>query len=152
MAIPFIEYYMLPPDPYMEYRYAGTNRINFELIDINIKRFRLQIEKGEYENYLIGEHQILNEVMELVEKAFERWYDFECKDIFLNNNYQENFNSYVYVDKINPVFIHVDQLLESIIFSFMLTTLKWAKESEKHEMEDENYFMYLLFLTVANRK
>ena len=113
MAIPFIEYYMLPPDPYMEYRYAGTNRINFELIDINIKRFRLQIEKGEYENYLIGEHQILNEVMELVEKAFERWYDFECKDIFLNNNYQENFNSYVYVDKINPVFIHVDQLLES---------------------------------------
>ena len=142
--IPFIEYYMLPPDPYMMTRHAGTDQGNYDLLAANMKRFFPQLSKEEYENY-VGSNQIFNEMLDMVRSAFQRWYDYDCRDIYLNNNYQKSFNSYAYVDRINPIFIHVDQLLETIILNFMIVILKWAKELENN-VDGKSYFIYLVYL------
>ncbi len=144
MIIPFIEYYMFPPDPYMMTRYAGTDQRNYELLAVNMKRFFPEISKAEYENY-VGGNQIFNEMLDIVRGAFQRWYGYDCKHIFLNNNYQKSFNSYAYVDKVNPIFIHVDQLLETIILNFLFVILKWAKELENN-VDEDSYFIYLVYL------
>lgn len=142
--IPFIEYYMLPPDPYMMTRHAGADQGSHDLLVANMKRFFPEISKGEYENY-VNNNQIFNEMLDVVRSAFQRWYDYDCRDIYLNNNYQKSFNSYAYVDGINPIFIHVDQLLETIILNFMIVILKWAKELENN-VEGKSYFIYLIYL------
>lgn len=144
MAISFIEYYLLSPDPYMIIRHAGTDQRCSDLADDNIRRFFPKISKEEYENY-VGDNQAFNEMLNLVREAFQRWYNFDCVDIFLNNSYQKDFNSYAYVDRHNPVFIHVDQLLETIILNFMLVVLKWAKEVE-NSADESSLFRYLVFL------
>lgn len=141
---PFIEYYMLPPDPYMMTRHAGTDQGNYDLLAANMNRFFPEISKEEYENYA-GNNQIFNEMLDMVRSAFQRWYDYDCRDIYLNNNYQKSFNSYAYVDRINPIFIHVDQLLETIILNFMIVILKWAKELENN-VDGNSYFIYLIYL------
>lgn len=144
MAVSFIEYYMLSPDRYIMDRNAGTDQTCPDLADANMAHFFPKITKEEYKNY-VGDNQVFNEMLHIVQEAFQRWYNFDCTDLFLNSNYQKDFNSYVYVDGCNPVFIHVDQLLETVIFSFMLTILKWAKESE-NEANENSYFKYLVFL------
>ena len=142
--IPFIEYYMISPDPYRRVRYAGADRRDSNLAVSNMKRFFPKISKEEYENF-VGSNPVFNEMLDIVQRAFQRWYDYDCADIFLNNNYQKSFNSYAYVDQINPVFIHIDQLLETIILNFMFITLKWAKESEKG-VDEKGYFVYMVYL------
>lgn len=142
--IPFIEYYMLPPDPYVMTRSAGTDQRNCDLLAANMKRFFPEISKEEYENY-VGDNQIFYEMLDIVRRSFQTWYSYDCTDIFLNNNYQKSFNSYAYVDRINPTFIHVDQLLETIILNFLLVVLKWAKELENNA-DGKSYFKYLIYL------
>lgn len=144
MRIPFIEYYMLSPDPYDKTRHSGTDQSQADLADVNMKHYFPEISKEEYMKY-INNNQVFNDMLNLVKNAFKRWYDFECEDICLNNMYQMDLNSYIYNDRINPTFIHVDQLLESIILSFMFAMLKWAKESESGT-DDNCYFIYLLFV------
>lgn len=142
--IPFIEYYLLAPDPYSMIRNAGTDQINHNLAAENIKRFFPKITKEEYDSY-IGSNRFFHEILDMVQNAFLKWYDFDCTGIFLNNTYQKSFNSYAYVDRTNPVFIHVDQLLETIILDFMLVILKWAKELEK-DVDKWFYYRYLIYL------
>lgn len=144
MTIPFIEYYMLHPDPYMDARNAGTNQERADLADVNMKRFFPEISKEEYRDY-VGDNWVFNEMLDLVKCAFQRWYNFDCTEIFLNNNYQRDFNSYAYIDSYNPVFIHVDQLLEVIILNFMFSTLKWAKELG-NDSKGNDFFAYMIFL------
>lgn len=144
MEVPFKEYNMVSPDPYRMVRYAGTDQSVFDLVDVNMKCFFPEISKDEYEKYICKD-PVFHKMLGTVQKAFRKWYDFDCTGVLLNHNYQRSFNSYVYLDKMNPSFIHIDQLLESIILSFMFITLKWAKDMENHEKET-GYFSYLIFL------
>lgn len=142
--IPFIEYYMLAPDPYNMIRNAGTDQENHDLAVENIKRFFPNVTKEEYDSY-IGGSRFIHEIMDMVQNAFLRWYSFDCTGISLNNTYQKGFNSYAYVDRINPVFIHIDQLLETVILDFMLVILKWAKELE-NDIDERFCYQYLIYL------
>ena len=53
----------------------------------------------------------LTKMFELVKKYFKREYDYEDDSIILSNNYQQSINSYLYDDQVNPIFIHIDELL-----------------------------------------
>ena len=136
-----IKYHILPPDPYFEEKNAGINQMKQELLQLNMEKFFPEISKEDYQE----SNRIFQEMLKIIEDMFKSEYNFNCRDVFINNNYQQSFNSYAYVDSNYPVFIHIDQLFESLIFSFMLTMLKWAKEFEKDTKKDE-YFKYLLFL------
>ena len=87
----------------------------------------------------------LTKMFELVKKYFKREYDYEDDSIILSNNYQQSINSYLYDDQVNPIFIHVDELLESTMIAFLAAAFKWSKEFENLEVYGE-CFKYVLFL------
>lgn len=87
----------------------------------------------------------LTKMFELVKKYFKREYDYEDDSIILSNNYQQSINSYLYDDQVNPIFIHIDELLESTMIAFLAAAFKWSKEFENLEVYGE-YFKYVLFL------
>jgi len=130
-------------DLYTKIRYDGVNAINSESSFI-LKHFMPNISDEEQKNY-VYENQIFNEMVNLVRESFQKWYNFDCTNIFVNNNYRNSFSSYEYSDRINQPFVHIDQLLESIALGFMLNTLKWAKEFE-NDKNEYKYFIYLIFL------
>ena len=87
----------------------------------------------------------LTKMFELVKKYFKREYDYEDDSIILSNNYQQSINSYLYDDLVNPIFIHIDELLESTMIAFLAAAFKWSKEFENLEVYGE-CFKYVLFL------
>ena len=87
----------------------------------------------------------LTKMFELVKKYFKREYDYKDDSIILSNNYQQSINSYLYDDLVNPIFIHIDELLESTMIAFLAAAFKWSKEFENLEVYGE-CFKYVLFL------
>lgn len=78
-------------------------------------------------------------------KQFAKEYGYTGNDIELSNIYQNTINSYIYNDKINPVFIHIDELFESTVMGFLLATFKWSKNFNNLDIYGD-CFIYLLFL------
>ena len=64
------------------------------------------------------QHYNLSRMFELVKQYFEKEYGYKVDDITLSNRYQHTINSYIYDDKENPAFIHIDELFESTVISF----------------------------------
>ena len=63
----------------------------------------------------------------------------------MSNRYQHTINSYIYDDKENPAFIHIDELFESTVISFLLVMFKWSKDFDNLDVYSE-CFRYTLFL------
>lgn len=63
----------------------------------------------------------------------------------MSNLYQNTINSYIYNDKVNPAFIHIDELFESTVMGFLLAMFKWSKDFGDLEIYGE-CFKYVLFL------
>lgn len=92
--------------------------MNAEVAFLSVNKFFPGIQtKKECEEQIYKE-PIFEEMLQMVRYGFRKWYDFDCSEVLLNHNYQRSFNSYAYIDKENPVFIHIDQLLESVLFAF----------------------------------
>ena len=87
----------------------------------------------------------LQKVFQVVKIYFEREYGYEGKEITLSNCYQGSINNYIYNDMENPAFVHMDELFESTVMSFLLAMFKWSKEFDDLEVYG-NCFKYILFL------
>ena len=87
----------------------------------------------------------LSKMFELVKRYFEKEYGYKVENITLSNQYEPTINSYIYDDKENPAFIHLDELFESTVMSFLLVMFKWAKDFENLDAYSE-CFRYTLFL------
>lgn len=144
MAVRFVDSYRSMQEEYVRARYAGENRGSIEIAIANMEKYFPQVSKEEIKK-CIYDDPVFNEMMSTIQKGFREWYDFECEEVLLNHNYQKKLNSYVYNDTVNPVFIHIDQLLESIIFCFMLSVLKWGKNLQSG-MQEGDFFTYILFI------
>lgn len=129
---------------YEEYRNNGVNRRSMELAEQNMLKFFPSIPREEYERF-IKKDPFFDEVLELVRYGFKKWYNWDPGEINVTHDFQYDINSYAYVDKAFPMFIHVDQLLETVVLWFMLTTLKWSKEHDD-KSADHEYFVDLLYL------
>ena len=75
----------------------------------------------------------------------EYGYGYAGDSIILSNNYQQTINGYIYNDRENPAFIHIDELFESTVIAFLLSMFKWSKDFGNLEIYSE-CFKYVLFL------
>lgn len=144
-----LEYYMIPANagikgPYRIIRNAGVDERRIELAENNMLKFFPYVNKEEYEKYIIDDPHF-DEMLELVRYGFIKWYNWDPGKIDVNHNFQHSINSYAYVDERFPMFIHVDQLLESVVLWFMLNMLKWSKEYDNNG-DEHSYFVDLLYL------
>lgn len=87
----------------------------------------------------------LQRMFGLVKKYFKKEYRYEGGSIILSNQYQHTINSYLYDDKENPAFVHIDELFESTVFSFLLVMFKWSKDFYNLEVYGE-CFKFILYL------
>lgn len=142
--LPFLEKFMLPPDDYQIFKFGGSSLKDEEYgirtmmqffsdyftedqIRENMKRYNLQTMFG------------------LVKKYFMQEYDYAGTEIELSNRYQNSINSYIYNDRENPAFVHIDELFESTVMAFLLAMFKWSKDFDNLDIYGE-CFKYILFL------
>lgn len=141
---PFLEKFMLPPDDYEIFKFGGSSLKDEEHgIKIMLQYFSSYFtEKQLKEN--MGRYN-LQTMFDIVKKYFSREFGYTGTEIELSNSYQNSINSYIYNDKENPVFIHIDELFESSVEGFLLAMFKWSKEFGNLEVYG-NCFKYILFL------
>lgn len=108
---------------YYQLRNAGQDDRRLETCKKNMNRFFPEIPENEYTK-LWFEDRIFKEVLKLVRNAFIKWYDWDPGEILINQKNQNSMNSYAVTTEDYPMFIHIDQLLESVTFHFMLVMLK----------------------------
>jgi hypothetical protein len=87
----------------------------------------------------------LQKMFGVVKEYFKKEYGYAGDSIILSNNYQHTINSYIYNDRENPAFIHIDELFESTVIAFLLSMFKWSKDFGNLEIYSE-CFKYVLFL------
>ena len=110
---PFIEKYMVP-QLYDLFKFGGDTVKDDER---GIKRMLQYFPDFFTEEQLRNNMQHFNlpKMFEVVKQYFEKEYGYKVDDITLSNRYQHTINSYIYDDKENPVFIHIDKLFESTV-------------------------------------
>ena len=71
-----------------------------------------------------------------IRKYFAQEYHFFDKKLELNNRYQRSINSYfVHGKKENEGnLVHIDELYEASVLTFLLASFKWAKEFSNLEI------------------
>ena len=140
---PFIEKYMVP-QLYDLFKFGGDTVKDDER---GIKRMLQYFPDFFTEEQLRNNMQHFNlpKMFEVVKQYFEKEYGYKVDDITLSNRYQHTINSYIYDDKENPVFIHIDKLFESTVISFLLVMFKWSKDFDNLDIYSE-CFRYTLFL------
>lgn len=142
--IPFLEKFMLPPDKYEIFKYGGSSIKDLSK-EINTM---LQYFPDYYTEEQLRENMKrynLQNMLELVKKYFLQEYGYSGMEIELSNRYQNTINSYIYDDEVNPAFIHIDELFESTVMTFLLAMLKWSKDFDDLEVYGE-CFRYILYL------
>ncbi|WP_455542574.1 hypothetical protein [Intestinibacter sp.] len=85
----------------------------------------------------------IDTIMYLVKGYFCIEYNYDCNGYILESLYNNSINSSIYKGNINIIVI--DQLLESVLISFIVTIFQWNIEIDN----EENYgkcFLYTLFL------
>lgn len=87
----------------------------------------------------------LQTMFDIVKRYFAKEYGYTGTEIELSNLYQNSINSYIYNDKVNPAFVHIDELFESTVMGFLLAMFKWSKDFDNLETYGE-CFKYVLFL------
>ena len=68
----------------------------------------------------------LQTMFDIVKRYFAKEYGYTGTEIELSNLYQNSINSYIYNDKVNPAFVHIDELFESTVMGFLLAMFKWS--------------------------
>ena len=139
----FIEKFMVP-QMYDLFRFGGSSVKDDEM---GMQRM-LQNFSG-----LFTEEQLrknmekynLQKMFGVVKEYFKKEYGYADDSIILSNNYQQTINSYIYNDRENPAFIHIDELFESTVIAFLLSMFKWSKDFGNLEIYSE-CFIYVLFL------
>ena len=114
----FIEKFMVP-QMYDLFRFGGSSVKDDEM---GMQRM-LQNFSG-----LFTEEQLrknmekynLQKMFGVVKEYFKKEYGYAGDSIILSNNYQHTINSYIYNDRENPAFIHIDELFESTVIAFLL--------------------------------
>ena len=141
--IPFLEKFMVP-QMYELFKFGGSSVKDGEK---EIQRM-LQYFSDYYTENQLRENMKkynLQSMFAVVKKYFKKEYEYEGNAITLSNCYQQTINSYIYNDKENPVFIHIDEMFESTVIAFFLAMLKWSKDFENPDIYSE-CFRYILFL------
>ena len=140
---PFFGKTMVSPDDYIIFKFGGdTTRDTQKEISTMLKFFSDISE--EQLRYNI-DHYNLQNMFELVKRYFWQELSYDCSQITLSNRYQNTFNSYIYNDKDKPAFIHIDELFESTVMSFLLAMFKWSKDFNQLDIYGA-CFTYVLFL------
>ena len=141
--IPFVEKFMVP-QLYDLFKFGGGTVKDEER---GIKRMLQYFPDFFTEEQLRNnmQHYNLSRMFKLVKQYFEKEYGYKVDDITLSNRYQHTINSYIYDDKENPAFIHIDELFESTVISFLLVMFKWSKDFDNLDVYSE-CFRYTLFL------
>lgn len=140
----FLEKFMLPPDDYEIFKFGGSSLKDEQYgIKIMLKYFSSYFTEKQLKENM--DRYNLQTMFDIVKKYFSREFGYNGTEIELSNSYQNSINSYIYNDKINPIFIHIDELFESSIVGFLLAMFKWSKESENLEICGA-CFKYVLFL------
>lgn len=77
----------------------------------------------------------LENMLKQIRKYFEREYHFVDEKLELNNRYQGSISSYLWSGKEEREshFIHIDELYEAAVLSFLLAMFKWTKEFDDLE-------------------
>ncbi len=140
----FAKKYMLQPDKYDIFRFGGTSLKN----EKRGMKMMMQYFPGYFTEKQLKENMQrynLNNMLNLVKKYFQKEYHYVGNDIELSNLYQNSINSYIYNDKLNPIFIHIDELFESTVMGFLLAMFKWSKDFDNLHIYGE-CFKYVLYL------
>ena len=141
---PFLEKFMLPPDEYEIFKFGGSSLKDEERgIKTMLKYFSSYFTEEQLKENI--EKYNLRTMFDIVKRYFAKEYGFTGTEIELSNLYQNSINSYIYNDRVNPAFIHIDELFESTVMGFLLAMLKWSKDFDNLETYGE-CFRYVLFL------
>lgn len=141
---PFLEKFMLPPDEYETFKFGGSSLKDEERgIKTMLKYFSSYFTEEQLKENI--EKYNLRTMFDIVKRYFAKEYGFTGTEIELSNLYQNSINSYIYNDRVNPAFIHIDELFESTVMGFLLAMLKWSKDFDNLETYGE-CFRYVLFL------
>lgn len=142
--LPFLERFMLPPDDYELFKFGGSSLKDEERgIKTMLKYFSSYFTEEQLKENMARHN--LQTMFDIVKKFFAKEYGYTGTGIELSNIYQNTINSYLYNDKVNPAFIHIDELFESTVMGFLLAMFKWSKDFENLETYGE-CFKYVLFL------
>lgn len=141
--VPFMEKFMVP-QIYEIYCFGGSSVKNEEY---GIRRMLQYFSDFFTEEQLRKnmEQYNLQNMFDVVKEYFGKEFRYDACAITLSNRYQKTINSYIYDDKDNPVFIHIDELFESTVMAFFLVMFKWSKDFSELETYGE-CFKYMLFL------
>ena len=141
---PFLEKFMLPPDDYEIFKFGGSSLKDEKRgIKTMLKYFSSYFTEEQLKENMASYN--LQTMFDIVKKYFAREYGYTGAEIELSNIYQNSINSYIYNDRINPVFVHIDELFESTVMGFLLAMFTWSKYFENLEIYGE-CFKYVLFL------
>ena len=141
---PFLEKFMLPPDEYEIFKFGGSSLKDEERgIKTMLKYFSSYFTEEQLKENMAKYN--LQTMFDIVKRYFTKEYGFTGTEIELSNLYQNSINSYIYNDRVNPAFVHIDELFESTVMGFLLAMLKWSKNFENLETYGE-CFKYVLFL------
>lgn len=142
--IPLMEKFMVSQDKYAIFKFGGGSTKNIQKEIDTMLQFFPDYYTEEQLRYNMKRYNLQN-MFELVKKYFLQEYGYAGADIALSNRYQNTINSYIYNDKMNPAFVHIDELFESTVMTFLLAMLKWSKEFDNLEVYGA-CFTYVLFL------
>ena len=141
---PFLEKFMLPPDEYEIFKFGGSSLKDEERgIKTMLKYFSSYFTEEQLKENMAKYN--LQTMFDIVKRYFTKEYGFTGTEIELSNIYQNSINSYIYNDRVNLAFVHIDELFESTVMGFLLAMLKWSKNFENLETYGE-CFKYVLFL------
>ena len=141
---PFLEKFMLPPDDYEIFKFGGRSLKDEERgIKTMLKYFSSYFSEEQLKENM-AKHN-LQTMFDIVKRYFAKEYGYAGTEIELSNLYQNTINSYIYNDRVNPAFVHIDELFESTVMGFLLAMFKWSKDFDDLETYGE-CFTYVLFL------
>ena len=141
---PFLEKFMVAADSYEIFKFTGSTFKDEERsLNTILKYFSKYITKEQLKENM--KKYNLQRMLNTVKRYFAKEYGYTGMDIELSNIYQNSINSYIYNDKVNPAFIHIDELFESTVMGFLLAMFKWSKDFQNLEVYGE-CFKYVLFL------
>ena len=136
-VLPFLEKFMLPPDDYEIFKFGGSSLKDEERgIKTMLKYFSSYFTEEQLKENMARYN--LQTMFDIVKRYFAKEYGYTGTEIELSNLYQNSINSYIYNDRINPAFIHIDELFESTVMGFLLAMFKWSKDFENLETYGES--------------
>ena len=143
-----LKYYIIMENEDAEENYrnlleSGTEDKDFEIAEENLKRFFPDVPV-EDALHLLQSNQVFKEMLQMIQKAFIKWYNWNPGEIIINQKNQNSIISYAVTEADFPMFIHIGSLLDSTIFSFMAIMLKWAKAAECN-LSEQGCFNQLLY-------